>query len=341
MLRKEVDNLTELTADLSAQIEGDLIALLDDWFSLPETYDDKLDSQIHAWYVNPPKVWPERPYFSPSSLGSCPRELYLKAKGAKRDAFRRPPHQARQAKMGTLTGDMIQRELLFIEKHYERLTGNTPRFRFLRDSEGRPRFEEFAKANVKVTHNSETFYLYGSPDGIMEYVTDNGETIRVGLEIKSKASTAARTSTYSLREAEAGHTRQAMAYARMFGCDYYVILYVNLAKKGWFMSEEDYAKTPDLRAFCLRITDADIAKALERPAYVTRCVREGTPPPLDLDNWTFNNFKTACALDLSDDEFAELQAINQRAQHSNLTASKKRDYAVAIEFITETRKGTI
>ncbi|MGN7387761.1 hypothetical protein [Sporosarcina sp. SAFN-015] len=326
---------------LSAQIEGDLIALLDDWFSLPEVFDDALDSQIHAWYVSPPKVWPQKPYFSPSSLGSCPRELYLKAKGAKRDNFRRPPHQARQAKMGTLTGDMIQRELLFIEKHYERLTGNAPRFRFLRDEQGRPRFEEFAKANVKVTHNGETFYLSGAPDGIMEYITDDGEAIRVGLEIKSKASTAAKTSHYSMREPDASHRQQATAYARMFGCSYYVVLYLNLAKKGWFMSDEDYAKTPDLRAFCLRITDEDIAQVLDKPAYVTRCVREGTPPPLSLDDWTFNGFKTACALDLTDDEFAELIEVNHRAQHSNMSASKKRDYAAAIEFITETRKGTL
>ena len=35
------------TQDLSAQIEGDLIALLDDWFSLPETWDNELDRQIH------------------------------------------------------------------------------------------------------------------------------------------------------------------------------------------------------------------------------------------------------------------------------------------------------
>ncbi|MHC8516807.1 hypothetical protein [Sporosarcina sp. ITBMC105] len=332
--------------NLSSQIEGDLIALLDDFQSLPEVFDDALDSQIHAWYVNPPKVWPQKPYFSPSSLGSCPRELYLKAKGAKRDAGRRPPHQARQAKMGTAAGDMIQRELLFIEKHYERLTGNAPRFRFLRDEQGRPRFEEFAKANVKVTHNGETFYLSGAPDGIMEYITDDGEAIRVGLEVKSKASTAAKTSLYSMREPDASHKTQATAYARMYGCDYYVVLYLNLAKKGWFMSDEDYAKTPDLRAFCLRITDEDIAQILDKPAYVTRCVRENTPPPLDLDEWTFNNYKEACALDLSVAEFTELCEINHKAQHSSINASKKRDYAAAIEFITEKReaqkrKGTV
>lgn len=328
-----------ITEDLSAQIEGDLIALLDDWASLGGVWDDELDSQIHQWYVNPPKVWPQKPYFSPSSLGSCPRELYLKARGAEKDSFRKPPHQRRQADMGTLTGDYIQRELLFIEKHYEKLTGNAPKFRFLRDDKGRPRFEEFAKANVRVSHNGETFHLSGSPDGIMEYTTDAGEKIRVGLEVKSKASTSAKTSNYSMREPDAKHIVQTQCYAKMYGCDYYVILYVNLAKKGWFMSDEDYAKTPDIRAFCLHVTEEDKLALLDKPAEITKAVREGTPPLLDLDNWTFNSFKTACALDLSAEEFDELVAINHRMQHSNLKAHVKRDYAAAIEFITETRKG--
>src|SRR5699024_7214159 len=71
-----------LTNDLTTQIDGDFIALLDDHFSLPETFDSDLDAQIAKWYSNPPKVFPKRdyPYFSPSSLGSCPRELFIKAK---------------------------------------------------------------------------------------------------------------------------------------------------------------------------------------------------------------------------------------------------------------------
>src|SRR5690606_9341996 len=142
------------------------------------------------------------------------------------------------------------------------------------------------KSNVKVTHNGETFYLYGAPDGIMEYATDDGELIRVGLEIKSKQTTNARTSLYSMREPDVGHRLQAQAYARMFGCDYCVLLYLNLSQKSWSMTDEDYAKPPDIRAVCLHVTEADKAAILGKPVYVTRCVREGTPPPLDLDEWT-------------------------------------------------------
>ncbi|QIG62580.1 hypothetical protein [Sporosarcina phage Lietuvens] len=333
--------MTQISAQheqLARQIEGDFIALLDDWHSLQEPFDDALDSQLHAWYVNPPKLFPEKPYFSPSALGSCPRELYVKARGAKRDVQRSQPHQGRWRRLGTLGGDLLQRDMLMIEKHYAKMTGNEPRFKFLRDPQGRPRFEQFASANVPVTHEGEQFNLFGSPDGIMQYTTDDGEVIRVGLEIKSKQTTHARTSLYSLKQPDESHATQARVYARMFGCDFYVICYLNYSKKAWNMSDEDYTKSPDLRAFCLHVSEADKLALLDKPATITKAVREGTPPPLELDGFLFNNFKTACALDLSDGEFTTLTEIARKAQDSNLQANKKRDYAQAIEFITETRK---
>lgn len=332
--------MTNTYADLSAKIEADLIALLDDHYSLPETYDNALDAQIHAWYADPPNVYPKKPYFSPSSLGSCPRELYMKAKGAKKDVFRKQPHQGRWQAIGTKIGDIIQRDLLFIERNYERLTGNTPRFKFERDAQGRPMFEDFAKTNKLVEHNGETFYLYGAPDGIMTYTTDAGEQIRVGLEIKSKQGTPAKTSHYSMREADAKHVKQTIAYAHMFDCDYYVVLYVNAAKQSWNMSDEQYAKTPDIRAFCLQITDNMKSELFDKAAYVTHSVRESTPPPMDLDNWTFNNFKTACALSLTDDEYSAIKTQVSAVVKSSLPDRVKRDYSAAFEFITVTRTKT-
>lgn len=332
--------MTNFNDGLQAQIEGDFIALLDDWFSLPETWDNELDAQIAKWYSNPPKVFPKRPYFSPSSLGDCPRELYIKAKyGNKaKDEIKQPPHQGRWKKLGTLAGDLIQRELLAIERNYERLTGNVPRFTFERNPDDTPRFEDFAKTNKLVEHNGEKFYLYGAPDGIMNYITDDGEKIRVGLEIKTKQGTPARTSLYSMKGPEESHVNQATAYAEMFDCEYYVILYVNLAKQGWNMTEEQYEKTPDIRAFCLHITDADKELIFDKAAYVTKAVRENNPPKLELSGWTFNNFKTACAKDLSEEEFEELRKQAQRAQNSNLPAFMKRSYVEAFEEIKRIRE---
>ena len=200
-------------------------------------------------------------------------------------------------------------------------------------------FEDFAFTNKLVEHGGERFYLYGAPDGIMEYTTDGGEKIRVGLEIKSKQGTPARTSLYSMRGPDESHARQVVAYSEMYDCEYYVILYVNYAKQGWNMTDEQYAKTPDIRAFCQRVTDEDKAQVFEKAAKVTRAVREDNPPPLDLDGFTFNNFKRACARSLTDEEMTELQAISDRAKHSNMPAWKRRQYVDAVEMIEELRKG--
>lgn len=332
--------MTNFNVDLSAQIEGDLIALLDDWFSLPEAWDNELDKQIARWYSDPPNVFPKRPYFSPSSLGSCPRELYIKAKyGNKvKDVGRDKPWRGRQRKLGTLGGDLIQRELLAIERNYEKQTGNKPRFRFLRNDDGTPMFEDFAKTNKLVEQDGERFYLYGAPDGIMEYVTDDGEPIRVGLEVKSKQGTPARTSKHSMKAPDAAHAKQIVAYSEMFDCDYYVILYVNYAKKGWFMSDEEYEKTPDIRAFCAKVEPEHKRQVFEKAVEVTRAVRENNPPKLDLEEWTFNGFKQACANDLSEEEVEELRKQVDIAKGSSMPKFKIANYVRAFDEIVELRK---
>jgi hypothetical protein len=90
--------------------------------------------------------------------------------------------------------------------------------------------------------------------------------------------------------------KQCVAYSIMYGVDYYIILYVNTAKKAWVMSDADYEATPDIRAFGFEITDADRIELLDSFAEIARCINEDIPPALDLSRWTFNNFKTACAL---------------------------------------------
>src|SRR5699024_3650395 len=123
------------TYDLTTQIEGDLIAMLDEFHSLPEVWDNELDEQIAKWYSNPPKVWPKRdlPYFSPSWATKCPREIFYRKQGAPKDIHPKPPHQTRWQRIGTVIGDMVQRELLSIERNFEKHTGNKPKFVFERN----------------------------------------------------------------------------------------------------------------------------------------------------------------------------------------------------------------
>src|SRR5690625_7085522 len=151
----------------------------------------------------------------------------------------------------------------------------------------------------------------------MQYISDDGEPIRVGIEIKSKQGTPARTSLYSMKGPDEAHARQVVAYSEMYDCEYYVILYVNYAKQGWNMTEEQYAKTTDIRAFCQRVTAEDKAAVFDKASKVAKAVRENKPPKMDIDGWTFNGLKEATALSLTAEENEEINAVNERYPHSN------------------------
>lgn len=316
------------------KIASDLIDTLNEWHSRPETWDNALDQQIHAWYANPPQVWPKKPYFSPSAANACPRELYEKGIGSKRDIQGQPPYQKRWTQLGTLIGDMIQRDLLFIGKHMQ----ESP-FKFEFNPDGTPRFEEFAKVNFPVKVGDEAFYLYGTPDGIMEYTDrDTGAKVRVGLEIKSKQTTPARTSLHSMTEPDEKHVAQCKLYSLMYDCDYYIILYVNAAKKSWTISDDDFAKTPDIRAFGLHFTDADRGAVLERLADVMKAIKQRKPPRVDLTKWTFNSFKTAIARSITDAEMTDLDKQVELAKKSGLKPFVVRNYASGYEDLKKLRK---
>lgn len=258
--------------------------------------------------------------------------------GAKRDKSAVHPHQTRWRALGTQIGGLIQRDLLFAEKHFEKAAGNKPRFRFERNDRDEPLFEEFAKKNAVITHGDRTFSLYGTCDGILRYVSDDGEVLRVGLEVKSKQTTASRTSEYTMRSAEEDHVKQAVCYAIMYDVDYYVILYVNAAKKAWALTAEEYAKSPDFKAFGIRITDEMRAEVLDYFAEILSAVDAKQPPALDIDRWTFNNYKTACATSLTTEELAQIERKVSAIQASGLPDWKKRDYAGALAQITESRR---
>src|SRR5699024_7999990 len=127
--------------------------------------------------------------------------------------------------------------------------------------------------------------------------------------------------------------RQIVAYSEMYDCDYYMILYVNYAKQGWNMTDEQYEKTPDIRAFCAKVTDEHKAQVFDKAAEVTKAVREDIPPKMDIDEYTFNNFKEACAKDLSAEEVEELEQFVQRAKSSSLPKWKIANYVEALNGI--------
>ncbi|MGF7045731.1 hypothetical protein J2T13_000191 [Paenibacillus sp. DS2015] len=329
---------------LADRIASDLIAHLDAWFSVPEVYDDALDAEIHRWYADiltnrQRKVWAPKdiPYFSPSSVGSCKRMLYMKQIKKPQDNANKPPYQGRWNQLGTTVGDLIQRNMLFAEKHYAAKVGQHPRFAFERNAYNEPMFEQFAPGLARVTHNGKTFALYGFCDGIMLYRTDDGEVLRVGLEIKSKQTTCSRTGDYSMKAAEDKHVKQVVCYSQMYNVDYYVILYVNCSKKNYVMTPEEYAKSPDIRAFGFEITDAMRSEVFDGFTEVLDAVESGIPPKLDIDNFTFNNFKRACSLSLTDEELADIQRQVSALQRSSLPDYKKRGPSEALAEIERIR----
>lgn len=283
------------------------------------------------------------PYFSPSSANSDKRELYEKLRGAPRDKVGRPPHQGRWTRIGTAIGDVIQRDILFAERHYEKAAGEAPRFKFERTDDGRPMFEDFAKKSHVVEHNGKKFALYGTCDGILRYISEDGELLRVGLEVKSKQTTSAQTSDYSTRYGpKEDHVKQCVCYSIMYGTDaepidYYIILYVNASKKSWEMDAADYAKNPDTKAFGVAISDDDRKSVLYYFADVLESVSIGKAPKLDPEKFTFNNFKRACALSLTEDEYTEIGRYVERLASSNLPEFKKRGPVEAYELITRIR----
>lgn len=320
------------------EVAQEFETMLNDWHSAPEVYDDAVDKEIHEWYANVESKFPKKPYFSPSAAGSDFRELYFKGRGYKREKSGQQPHQGRWTRIGTAIGDILQRDLLLIEKHGEKVLGYEPRFKFVRDQFGRPMFEEFAKKNHPVEHNGVKFHLSGSPDGIMIYTDDDGNKLRVGLEIKSKQTTAAKTSRFSMREAEEKHVEQCMAYAEMYNCHFYLIVYVNTSHKSWGIDEEEFQKSPDLRVFGVECTREKKDALLTKLAWVQNCINIGKMPPFDIEKWTFNGFKTATALSLTDFDMEELEAEGKRLKTSRAPAFIKSNFREALLEIKRIRK---
>ncbi|MCS1350360.1 hypothetical protein [Mechercharimyces sp. CAU 1602] len=319
--------------------------MIDTWHSMPEVWDSDLDRQIAAMNYEilrkPKRISWKRPFFSPSSVNSCHREMYVKFKGALKDRNIDPPYRGRWKRLGTLFGDMIQRDLLFIWKHYENVVGEEPSFTVETTEIGDKRYpmwEKFAEKIHSEEHGGYSINFKGQPDGILRHKDGR----RVGLEIKSKQTSAAKTSTFSMRNPDPSHVRQCIAYAIMHDLSDYILLYGNLSKKGWNLTDEEYMKNPDIRAFYLNITKKEKEELLDELSSVLEAVDTDTPPPLALDKWTFNNYKTACALSLTDEEVSVLRKeVEAMKQKGGVPQYKVRDREQALNDIEKMRSESL
>lgn len=321
------------------ELADEFTRFLNEWHSFPEPYDDELDAWLHEEYA---KIKRHRHfvdwsgvYFSPSSANSDNRELYVKALKMPRDDDDTKPWQRRWQALGTAIGDMLQREILLAERHYEKFTLKKPPFVMARTETGQPFFEDFVHGQHFFEHKGEKFSIVGTCDGILVHQPTGR---RIGLEIKSKQTTYGETSDSRLKAPKSDHVAQVTAYSLMYGVTEYFIVYINASKKAWFMDDDEFAKSPDFRVFGVEITDDMRQALLDKFAGVASAVRTKTPPPLDIEKFRFNNFKRSCALSLTDDEFEEIKMQVQRAMRSGMPAWKKEQYFEAYQFIKEVRE---
>jgi hypothetical protein len=325
------------------EIATQFTEFLNKWHSYREPFDTQLDIWLHEAYAKElrkykPVDFKSAPYFSPSSSGSSDRELYVKALKMPRDEDEVKPWQRRYTARGTAIGDWLQRELLLAERHYEKFTGEKVPFTIARTDEGTPFFEDFVKTQRFFEHNGQRFSLFGTLDGVLEYVDEaTGEVKRIGLEIKSKQTSYSETGFQRMKGPKDEHVKQVTCYGLMYDVDAYLIVYVNCSVKAWFMTDEEHEKAPDFRVFGVEITDEMKTGILDKFANVTRCVAEGVKPALDLESFRFNNFKRSCAESLDTEELAEIQSQVERMQRSSLPDWKKRGYVEALEFIENVR----
>jgi len=320
---------------------------LNEFHSYQQPYDDEMDAKLYeqfAGILRKQAKWgyfdwsKKRPYFGPSSAGRSDRELYEKVRKSPRDNTKPQPQQRRWTALGEQIGGLVQREIMLAERHYPKFTGKPSRFRFKRNSEGAPLYEHFTKKMHEVNYDGEEFAIFGLGDGILEYLTDDGEWLPIGLEVKSRQTSYAETSKARMQEVKSDHRLQTVCYGEMYGLNYFLTIYLNSSKKAWNMTDEERVKSPDFRVFGYEITEDEKNEVKAKFARVTRMAREGKAPKVELESWLFNDYKTHIAKSLTDEEYEELRQQALLMQNSGLPDWKKRQYAQAVDFITQTRE---
>lgn len=309
------------------------------------TVDDEIQADLYEMYVpylrkrnKPPKV-KGVPFYRTSSTGADLAQLAMAARDDKREDSRdMQAHQARWVQIGTAVGDIVQMNVLMMEKHYERLLGEKPSFRFERLESGEPNFEQFSTKYVTTTYKDETFAFGGSVDGVLIYTDEDGNETRIGLEVKSKQGSPAKTSAFSMRWADQKHQAQTTAYAMLHDLDKYMIVYVNCAHQGWNLTPEQYDKTPDVRVFGFDFTEDDKLKVLEHFAEATRCGRTGEMPLPKSSGWLFNSYKREIALELTEEQVKTIEANIKALPKTKAYDRQRNDGRRMLDDIKKLRK---
>lgn len=335
-----------MTQQMAEKIATDFAEFMDEFHTHQQPYDDAMDAEFYGQYarilreqLEEKDAWKKylyspdgtrRPTFSPSSAGKDERQLYEKAIKSKVDGRKPNRNQRDWTGLGSQVGAYIQREVMLAERHFEKLTGKKPRFRFKRTDRGEPCFEHFVKKIHEVEHNGEKFGLNGLPDGILEYTADDGEIIEVGLEVKSFQK--GYTDFKKQSQPKIDHEQQTHVYNEMYSLDYTLILYHLTYGADW---ERDFSRNKIYGRFFPKEARQEL---LDKYARVAKAWRTREAPPVDLDGWKFNDYKTAIAKSLTDAELEQVKQSVRQYMRSSLPEWKKQGAYDALEFIREVRQ---
>lgn len=282
--RFENGNETERAKELTRAF----IRQLDTLHAKPEVYDREIEKEIleeqlrHV--VSPRQMNFTRglPTFSPSSASKCELELYYKVTKAEKDEQPFYPFQRRWNRNGSAIHGATQRDLLYSEKYVENAKFKLARMK----ADGSPAWEHNLK-NVKPFAEL-GFQLFGMMDGVLQYTPDE---LKLGFEFKTKSTTISAIGDYKLKRPSDSHVEQCVAYALLFGVDEFLIVYESLAKDSWNKGEE--AK-PDLKAFYLKVSQAEKDALLEKFTRIAKHVKNRIPPTPDLEKCIFCPYKALC-----------------------------------------------
>ncbi|MBC9786661.1 hypothetical protein H1S01_19660 [Heliobacterium chlorum] len=222
--------------------------------------------------------------FSPSSAYKCERELYFKVKKVEASFVDRFPYQRRWSRNGSAVHRAMQRDLLYAETHLD-----GPKFTVVRTkTTNRPAWEKNIRQVRQFERNGQRFQLYGMMDGVLMYQPDGS---KIGLEFKTKSTTLGVIGEYKMKDAQADHKEQCIAYSLLFGLDEFLIVYESLAKDSWTKGAE--AK-PDMRAFYMRVTDEDRNRLLDKFADVAGMCYTNELPRAMVEKCFFCLYKPHC-----------------------------------------------
>lgn len=283
----------QITGELDprgSKLAGELYAQFNAYHSL-NIYDDMALEAVLVKQrqdeINAKGFWGAVPYgsvaFSPSSVSSCPRSLWYKAKRATKDELIMYPYQKRWVRNGSAIHEATQRDLLYMEKYLD-----NPSFIIDKTENGLPAWERNIAKVKKITHNGETFYMRGMMDGILLHLEDK---TRIGFEYKTKSTTIATVGNYKMKDAQDGHKEQTVAYSILFDLNEFLIMYESLAKDFWTKGDEARS---DIRTFYNRVTEEAKDDVLDKCAEVTRAHRLDELPPKDETKCLFCEYKTLC-----------------------------------------------